>query len=85
MMNGYGMDGGNWVLMLGVWTALLGLLVFAVARLAGSRSGSRRDEGVAVRGEPSPLDIVDERLARGEIDAETHAALVERLSHGTGW
>ena len=82
MMNGYGMDGGSWLLMLGVWVALLGLLVFVVARLAG---GSDRAEGVPLRRDPSPLDVADQRLARGEIDAETHAALVERLSDRTGW
>lgn len=82
MMNGYGMDGGSWLLMLGVWVALLGSLVFVVARFA---SGSDRAEGVAVRREPSPLDVADQRLARGEIDTETHAALVKRLSNRTGW
>ena len=82
MMNGYGMDGGSWLLMLGVWVGLLGLLVFVVARLAG---GGDRAEARAVRREPSPFDVADQRLARGEIDAETHAALIERLSDRTGW
>ncbi len=85
MMNGYGTGGGGggWILMLVVLVALIGLVVFAIVRLAG---GGRHATGEdhAVQADPTARDLLDRRLARGEIDPETHSAIAERLAHGAG-
>ena len=78
-MDGYGMGGGAWVAMLVVVVTLVGLIVFAVVRLGeGSRSGSRGR--AAPSAEPTPREILDRRLARGEIDQETYRAVADRLT-----
>jgi putative membrane protein len=71
MMGWYG--GGVGVLgmfAMGVfWLILLGLILWLVVRLLpGSGSGTPRSAG------ESPLEILDRRLARGEIDLETWQA-----------
>ena len=57
MMWGYGMWWGGLI-----WLALIGLLVWAL--VATSRPGRPT--------RPTALDILEERFARGEIDAETY-------------
>jgi Predicted membrane protein (DUF2078). len=71
MMGWYG--GGMGVLgmlAMGVfWLILLGLIIWLVVRLLpGSGSGTTRSTG------ESALEILDRRLARGEIDLETWQA-----------
>jgi len=62
-MSGYGM-GGMWLLWL---LPLLAVLIYvALARNNGS-------------GRSRALDILDERLAKGEIDTETYEKLKEAL------
>jgi putative membrane protein len=68
MMGWYG--GGMAVLgMLGMgvfWLILLGLIIWLVVRLLpGSNGGITRPSG------ESPLEILDRRLASGQIDLET--------------
>jgi len=81
MMNGTGM-GGGWIGMVVLWAGLVGLVVFAVVRLVGSDHGDA--DAARSAGESTPRDILDRRLARGEIDPETHAAVADRLAHGAG-
>lgn len=80
MMDGWGagMGAGGWLLMVVFWIALVAVVGVAIARLFPSS----RDTGQAAGGEPSgktPQRLLDERLARGEIDIETHEQLREVL------
>jgi putative membrane protein len=68
----WGWDGGWWILMMVMmvlfWAAVIGVAVWAVSRIAGSR------------GEPrSPLDIARQRLAKGEISEEEFERLRQKL------
>ena len=55
-----GMSVGGWIFMIGFWVALLGVIVWAVSRLfpTTSRNDAR--------------DLLDRRLAAGEIDAQAY-------------
>jgi putative membrane protein len=59
------MGAGDWVVMSLFWVGLIALIAWVVARLAVDRepSGER------------PEEILDRRLASGEIDAATYDAL----------
>ena len=72
---GGGMGSLGWLGMGGFWLVLIGLIIWLVVRLlAGSDSGTTRNT------DESALEILDRRLASGELDAETwqvqRAALV---------
>ena len=79
MMNDYGMGNGSggWIVMVVVWVVLVGLIGFALVRLFG---GGRRTSDAASA--PTAREILDRRLATGEIDSKTHDALSEQLAHG---
>lgn len=74
MMDGWygGMGAGGWIFMTLFWVALLVLIVWVGTRLFPTR-GERGDEL------ERPEDVLDRRLARGEIDPETYDALREKL------
>jgi uncharacterized membrane protein len=82
MMFGYGYGAGwpVWGIAL-MWLgmiAVIGLIVWAVygaTRSSSPRRGNRPGEDAA-----APGPILDERLARGDIDAEEHARLREALA-----
>jgi putative membrane protein len=64
------------------WLILLGLIVWLVVRLVpGSSAGTTHAGG------ESPLEILDRRLARGELDLETwqaqRAALIAARKNGS--
>ena len=74
---GGGMGPGGWTLMIIFWIALIALIGVAIARLFPS----------AQPGPPSaepptqtPRQLLDERLARGDIDVETYERLRKVLS-----
>jgi putative membrane protein len=72
MMNWYGRGGMGSVGWLGMglfWLLLLGLIIWLVVRLLPGSGG----EPTRSTGE-SPLDILDRRLANGEIDMQTWQA-----------
>jgi len=73
---GYGM-GGSWLLMSGLWLLLIVVLVGLVVWIF-PRDTRRGDSG-QVRSR-TPREVLDERLARGEIDVETYRVLREELS-----
>lgn len=71
MMGGYGNGMGSlgWLGMGVFWLVLVGLIVWLVMRLLpGSGGGTTRDAG------ESTLEILDRRMARGEIDMQTWQA-----------
>jgi putative membrane protein len=76
MMYGYGFGLGGLVMML-FWVFVIALVVWLVLTL--SRSQARGNDG-----QSSALRILEERLARGEIDAEEfrirRAAITEAKS-----
>ena len=82
---GGGMGAGGWVIMSIAWIALVLLIVWAASRLLPRRDVPQAT-GVAGSSTPpaaDPLAILDTRLARGEIDLDTHDRLRERLSGGS--
>ena len=75
MMDSWDMGGGGWFLMPVLWIALLAAIVWALASLFPARGGG----GSVLPGE-RPEEILDRRLARGEIDPATYDELQARLS-----
>lgn len=76
-------DGGGWAWMFFMpvlWIVLIGLVVWAVVRLAQSPSGrgTGQDRGRPRREEPE--EILDRRFASGEIDADAYTQARERLA-----
>jgi putative membrane protein len=84
MMNGVngGMGAGGWLFMSLFWVLLLVVIVWAAAQLFPSRRGTvATAAGPAV--EPPterPQQILDRRLASGEIDVATYEQLRETLA-----
>jgi len=71
MMGWYGGGMGplGWLAMGAFWLILIGLIVWLVIRLLpGSSAAATRHTGV------EPLEILDRRLASGEIDLDTWQA-----------
>jgi putative membrane protein len=58
---------GGWLLMLGLWAGFIALVVWAVSRLfpAGDR--------------PGPRELLDRRLAAGDIGADAYRAAREEM------
>jgi putative membrane protein len=75
MMDGYDM-GGGWVLMIIAWAALLAVIVWAVLRVAPGREAS------SSLPTERPLQILDRRLANGDLDVETYDRLRTKLKGG---
>ena len=71
-----GMGAGGWLLMVAFWAAFLGLVVWAVMQIfprAGNSGGSPTDR-------LTPGEVLDRRLAAGEIDVETYRRLQHELN-----
>ena len=68
----------GWTLMVIFWVALVALIGVAIARLMPTSTRSVR--GAEGEGHPSPERLLDERLARGEIDLDTYERLREALA-----
>lgn len=77
MMNGIndGMGAGGWVLMSVFWVALVAAIVWAAAALSSRTAHASTGVGML---EP-PEDVLDRRLASGEIDMDTYEALRGKL------
>ena len=73
MMDGYDMGSGGWIMMILFWTVLLAVIVWAVRYVPRGRgaTGTRPPE--------QAREILDARLARGEIDTETYDRLRAKL------
>ena len=78
MMDGWydgGMGGGWWILMILFWVGLIAAIVWAGAQLFARPGPVDHAGGAGER----PGEILERRLASGEIDAETYDALREKL------
>lgn len=75
MMGWYG-DGGwgwaGWLVMTLMMVAFWGLVVWGLVAIF--RGTTRSDDGNTAGRTRDPLEILDERFARGEIDAEEYRA-----------
>jgi putative membrane protein len=77
MMDGWGgMGGAGWFLMTVFWVGLIAAIIWAVANLFPRRTSS--EPGSVERSE-RPEEILDRRLARGEIDSATYDELRAKL------
>jgi putative membrane protein len=81
MFGGFGMGAGGWVLMTAFWVVLVAVIVWAIVKLVSSRTDDVREPWRAVAEPPDTArEILDRRLASGEIDVETHEELRSKLS-----
>jgi putative membrane protein len=73
MMDGWhhGMDSGNWVIVMLISVVLLVMIVWLLSSHVGRGSSSEVRE--------RPEEILDRRLAAGEIDAKTYDELKAKL------
>lgn len=79
MMGWYndGVGWGGWIMMSLAMVAFWGLVIFAVVAIF---RGTSRDTGRSDRAtHRNPMEILDERFARGEIDADEYRARQEVL------
>jgi putative membrane protein len=78
---GIGMGWGGWLGMGFTMVAFWGLVIFAVVAIfrSTSRSGDQSRPGRTEGTHQDPSQILDERFARGEIDAEEYRARQEVL------
>jgi putative membrane protein len=72
---GYGMGGVGWLLMTGFWVLLIAVLV-GLAAWIFPRQGRQTPTAPAA----SAREVLDQRLARGEIDVETYQAVRDELA-----
>lgn len=77
MMDGWdGGGGAGWLLMTVFWVVLIAAVVWALANLFPGRGASER---TSVERSKRPEEILDQRLAGGEIDASTYDELRAKL------
>lgn len=67
---------GSWVVMTLMMVAFWGLVIWGLVAIF---RGGRDDERTAAGGGRDPLEILDERFARGDIDTEEYRARQEVL------
>ena len=76
MHNPYYYDGGThwglWIVMILAMLAFFGILAWAVVTIIRQRDGQRLGVAQSGSGSPDPLQILDERLARGEIEIDEY-------------
>ena len=80
MMDGYGMGGIGWVVMTIVWLIVLAAVVVAVVRIFPARDDRPAPPREWTPPPERPLEILDRRLASGEIDVDTYDQLRKRLA-----
>ena len=89
MFDGFhaGMGAGGWILMSLFWIALFAVVVWAILRIVPNRS-QEAPSGSQSPASQEPLEILDRRLASGEIDVKAYDQLRSKLTSspagGTG-
>lgn len=82
---GGGMGVGMWVFMGVYWVALIVLIVWLVVKLLPSKAQTGAPPAVPqLPAAESPLEILDRRFARGEVDLETYQAQRAALLEARG-
>jgi putative membrane protein len=71
-----GVGWGGWILMTVAMVAFWALVVFAIVTFSRSTQGSGGPPAAAGR---DPVQILDDRLARGEIDETEYHARIKAL------
>ena len=79
MMDGYGPGGAGWIVMSLIWIVLLAAIVIALVRIFPGRDDRPAAAPPQAAPPERPLEILDRRLASGEIDLEAYDRLRERL------
>ena len=74
MMYGYGYGMGTWMIF--GWVIMAAVIIFSVYGLIVLL---RKTDTGRFSGRPAPLDLLKERLARGEIDVEEYNRVKEEL------
>ena len=74
MMDGYDVGTGGWTMMVVLPLVVLALVIWVLARLAPPRPETTG--AVTER----PREILDRRLARGEIDSDTYDRLRAKIA-----
>ena len=83
---GAGMGGGAWVFMGLFWVVLIAAIIWLAVRLLPSNAHTGHAGAMShqVAGQETPAEILDRRLASGEVDLETYqrqrAALIAARS-----
>lgn len=81
---GWGWGSGWMMLMPLFWIALVAVIVWAVIQLTSDRDTHGQPRSDLPRNAPErPLDILDRRLASGEIDLDTYSRTRAQLEHST--
>jgi putative membrane protein len=75
MMDGYDMSAVDWTVMIVFWVLAAALVVWVAMRLTPNHAHAH-----AADAHESPIDILDRRLARGEIDVATYDELRSRVA-----
>ena len=71
-----GMTWEGWFFMSLFWVLLVGVILWATAQLFPGRRDTRAEQ------QEEPREILDRRLASGEIDVETYEKLRRTLATG---
>lgn len=82
MMWGYGFTWPGMALMMLsglLWLALIGVAIFALVRWASRDTTTRGQPGATPGREPSAMETLRQRYARGEIDTATFEDMRARL------
>jgi len=85
MMNGYygNVGWGGWLMMALIMVAFWGLVVYAVVVLFRGSAPSSRSGSTDAADPKDPRQILDERLARGDIQIEEYQARKDALADKT--
>ena len=75
-------DGGTWAWMVVVMLLFVGALIFGIFAVVRASDRDRHRDRSTPRAPDGAFGILDDRLARGEIDAEEYAERRRILSEG---